>query len=35
VSRIISRLRRKGVLTVDQRHIGFADAGRLEKAADW
>jgi CRP/FNR family transcriptional regulator len=35
VSRIISRLRRKGVLTVDQRHIGFADTSRLAAAADW
>jgi CRP/FNR family transcriptional regulator len=35
VSRIISRLRRRGVLTVDQRRIGFADSDRLSQSADW
>jgi CRP/FNR family transcriptional regulator, anaerobic regulatory protein len=35
VSRILSRLRRRGVLTVDQRRIGFADSDRLSRAADW
>jgi CRP/FNR family transcriptional regulator len=35
VSRIISRLRRRGVLTVDQRRIGLADPDRLSRAGDW
>jgi CRP/FNR family transcriptional regulator len=35
VSRIISRLRRRGVLTVDQRRIGFVDSDRLSRSADW
>jgi CRP/FNR family transcriptional regulator, anaerobic regulatory protein len=35
VSRIISRLRCRGVLTVNQRHIGLADSSALFKAADW
>lgn len=35
VSRIISRLRRRGVVTVRHRHIGLDDSGRLTKAADW
>jgi CRP/FNR family transcriptional regulator, anaerobic regulatory protein len=35
VSRVISRLRRKGVLTVNQRHIGFTDCVRLAKTSAW
>jgi len=35
VSRVISRLRRKGLLTVDQRHIGFTDSSRLAEACAW
>ena len=35
VSRIISRLQRRGLLTVDQRRIGLPDATRLSKLADW
>jgi len=35
VSRVISRLRRKGLLTVHQRHIGFTDSGRLSETSAW
>jgi CRP/FNR family transcriptional regulator len=35
VSRIISRLRRRGLLTVHHRHIDFDDSSRLTQAADW
>jgi CRP/FNR family transcriptional regulator, anaerobic regulatory protein len=35
VSRILSRLRGRGILTVDQRRIGFSDSDRLSRAADW
>lgn len=33
VSRVISRMRRKGLLTVHQRHIGFTDPARLIAAS--
>jgi CRP/FNR family transcriptional regulator len=32
VSRVISRMQRKGLLTVQQRHIGFTDLAQLSKA---
>jgi CRP/FNR family transcriptional regulator len=35
VSRVISRLRRKGLIAVDQRHIAFTDAERLATKATW
>ena len=35
VSRVISRLRRKGVIAVDQRHIAFTDTERLVTTATW
>jgi CRP/FNR family transcriptional regulator len=35
VSRVISRLRRKGVIAVDQRHIAFTDAEQLATSASW
>jgi CRP/FNR family transcriptional regulator len=35
VSRVISRLRKKGMLTVAQRHIAFADARKLAEASAW
>jgi CRP/FNR family transcriptional regulator len=35
VSRVISRLQRKGLLTVHQRHIEFSDAKRLDDAGAW
>jgi CRP/FNR family transcriptional regulator len=35
VSRVISRLRRQGLITVDQRHIGFSDCARLAKTSAW
>jgi CRP/FNR family transcriptional regulator len=35
VSRVISRLRRKGLVAVHQRHIAFTDSGRLAKSSEW
>jgi CRP/FNR family transcriptional regulator len=35
VSRIISRLQRRGLVTVHQRHIDLDDSDRLTEAADW
>jgi CRP/FNR family transcriptional regulator, anaerobic regulatory protein len=35
VSRVISRLRRKGLLTVHQRHIGFTDSAQLTATSAW
>jgi CRP/FNR family transcriptional regulator, anaerobic regulatory protein len=35
VSRVLSRLHRKGVLAVRQRHIGFPDRAQLAAAAAW
>jgi len=35
VSRVISRLSRRGLLTVEQRHIGVPDFSRLTQAAAW
>jgi CRP/FNR family transcriptional regulator len=35
VSRVITRLRQNGLLTVHQRHIGFTDSTRLAKTAAW
>ena len=35
VSRVITRLRQKGLLTVHQRHIGFTDSSGLAKTAAW
>lgn len=35
VSRVMSRLQRKGLLTVHQRHIEFADPSRLAEACAW
>jgi CRP/FNR family transcriptional regulator len=35
VSRIFSRLQRKGVLTVHQRHIEFVDPGQLAEVSAW
>ena len=35
VSRVMSRLQRKGFLTVHQRHIEFADPRRLAEVAAW
>jgi CRP/FNR family transcriptional regulator len=35
VSRVISRLQRRGLVDVHQRHIGFTDCGRLQRLAEW
>jgi CRP/FNR family transcriptional regulator len=35
VSRIMTRLQRRGLVTVHQRHIDLDDCGRLTQAADW
>jgi CRP/FNR family transcriptional regulator len=35
VSRVISRLRHKGLLTVHQRQIGFANPAQLAAVGDW
>ena len=35
VSRVMSRLQRKGLLTVHQRHIDFTDSHRLAETSAW